>query len=111
MEAQRLGSQRSVTFCLLKLAAIDLELGDLNRAADTIKACSESIARFQDRVYIAVMHHTAAQLELKRGHRFAAYENLIKAIDLFERLGMRRELAEARGELRRIEEMGEAPAA
>ncbi len=40
-----------------------------------------------------------------------AHASLTKAADLFERLGMRRELAEAREELRQIDEMGEAPSA
>jgi hypothetical protein len=54
--------------------------------------------------------HSSARLYALEENLSEAHKALFEAIDIFERLGMRRELAEAREELRRLDEMSEAPA-
>ena len=49
------------------------------------------------------MKHLFAQLRVFQGNVPAAYAFLIEAIHLFERLGMRRELTEARQTLADLE--------
>jgi hypothetical protein len=52
--------------------------------------------QYQDRPNIARFQCLTARLHTLRGDIPAAHAALTEAIDLFERLGMRRELAEAR---------------
>jgi len=49
-------------------------------------------------------------LHTQRGDLPTARASLAEAIDFFERLGMRRDLAEAREELARLDERTAAPA-
>ena len=53
---------------------------------------------------IGLIQRLYAHLHTLRGDLPAARAALAEAIDLFERLGMRRELAEARAELARLEQ-------
>ena len=55
--------------------------------------------QYQDRQCIAKIQRTYARFHTVRGDLSAARVALAEAIDLFERLGMRRELAEARAAL------------
>lgn len=102
-QAMSLGSQRSIIFCKLKLAEIDIEQGCFDRAHEALEASHMNAVQYQDRIYAAEIKHLTARLRTGRGDIPGARAAFDEAIDLFERLGMRRELAEAREELRRIE--------
>jgi tetratricopeptide (TPR) repeat protein len=52
---------------------------------------------------VAFLSQGLAQIYIYKGDSTSACKNLLEAIDLFERLGKRRELAEAREELARLE--------
>ena len=60
---------------------------------------------YKERRHLAEAYRHFARLHTFRGDLPAAHTSLAEAIDLFERLGMRRELAEAREERARPEQM------
>ena len=90
------------------LAKIDLDLGNIDSAAEALASGSVYVGDYQERRHTAELQRTYARLHALRGDFPAARMSLAKAIDLFERLGIRRELAEAREELARLE-TGAAP--
>lgn len=59
--------------------------------------------------YTGPIQRTYARLHTLRGDLPAARASLAEAIDLFERLGMRRELAEAREEMARLDAIADIP--
>jgi hypothetical protein len=63
----------------------------------------QRIAENRERRHLADIHALAAHLHILRGELPAARAALVEAVDLFERLGMRRDLAEARTELAQLE--------
>jgi hypothetical protein len=103
-DAEMLGSQRHVSFCKIRLAAIDLDLGELEAAADLLADTRVTVHRYQDREHIAQISQLTARLHTLRGDLPAARAALAEAADLFERLGMRPQLARARAELARLDE-------
>jgi hypothetical protein len=94
-DAIQIGDQRSAVGNSLKLAAIDLDLGNLADAEATLEQCRATAEQFQDRRRLGELQGLVARLHILRGDGPAAYAALVSASDLFERLGMRRELAEA----------------
>jgi hypothetical protein len=88
----------------LHLAAIDLAQMRLEDANLRLHDCYEIAIRYQDRFNIAWQQRLYARLHTLRNDLPAARVALAEAIDLFERLGMRRELAEARAELAQLDE-------
>lgn len=95
-EAIYYGYQRSIIFCQFNLAAIELDQKNFERAEALLEASSQKANEYQDRRYIAEIGLLSARLHTLRGDLPAAHAALAEAIDLFERLGMRRELTEAR---------------
>jgi LuxR family glucitol operon transcriptional activator len=93
------GYQRSIVFSRLGLAIIDLDQGDLDGAAHALKASSDQAHHYLDRSCIAHIQYAYARLDTRLGNLSTAHAALTEAIDLFERLGMWRQLAEARAEL------------
>lgn len=91
----QIGYHRSVISCQVRLAAIALDDGDAPRAAALLDACRAQAEAAQDRRNLALVYQTTARLHAARGDTDAAHSELARAIDLFTRLGMRRELAEA----------------
>jgi tetratricopeptide (TPR) repeat protein len=87
---------RSQIFCAYKLASIALEQGDIEGAEQQLVKSKDLAASYQDREYIAEIQYLYARLYLLYGDHLAAHAALGEAIDLFERLGMRNELVEAR---------------
>lgn len=85
------------------LARILLEQGDLVTAEDLLRHTRIAVTEYQDRLGVASVHYVTSRLHILRGDIPAARASLAEAIDLFERLGMRRELAEARDELARLD--------
>jgi hypothetical protein len=68
--------------------------------AESLLELSSSVAyTYQIRRDMALIQRTYARLHTLRNDLPAARASLAEAIDLFERLGMRRELAEARAAL------------
>jgi tetratricopeptide (TPR) repeat protein len=94
-DARQIQDQRSVTGNTIKLAIIDLDRGKLEHAAAALAESRATAEHYQDRRRLAEIYRAAARLYLLRGDR-AAVAALDVAIDLFERMGMRQELAEAR---------------
>lgn len=102
-----IGHQRHATFANIGLAMIDLKQGQLETAATRLAESTDQAHKYQDRELTARCQNLYAHLHILRGDIPAARAALTEAIDLFERMGMRRELAEAREELARLAE-GEA---
>jgi tetratricopeptide (TPR) repeat protein len=102
-EATQNGLHRSIIFSLVKLAIIDLDNGFIDTAMKKLEE-SDSLARkYQDREHLVEIEYVYARLYTMSGDIAKAHAAITEAIDLFERLGMRRELAEAREELARLE--------
>jgi LuxR family glucitol operon transcriptional activator len=101
-DARQIGDQRSVVGNMLKLAAIDLDQGSLTSAETALAECRAVAEQFQDRRRLGEIDRLAARLHILRGAEPAARAALLTAIDLFERMGMRRELDEARAALEQI---------
>jgi tetratricopeptide (TPR) repeat protein len=102
-ETEKYGHQRFIETNKMWLALIDLAQGDLGQAEKALAESKVSAEHSQDRATLADIHHGYARLHTLRGDIPAARAALGEAIDLFERLGMRRELAEAREELAQLE--------
>jgi hypothetical protein len=94
-EGERIGYHRAVMFCQVRLAEIALARGELEEAASLIVACQKRAEAAQDRRHTAFSYQIAARLHVARGEHDAAQVAQATAIDLFTRLGMRRELAQA----------------
>jgi len=95
----------------LLLASIDLDNGNFASATARLTGIQSRAQQYQGRWSVATIQRCYARLHNLRGDLPAASTALTEAIDLFERLGMRRELAEAREEMHRLKEVSEAPAA
>jgi LuxR family glucitol operon transcriptional activator len=101
-DARRIGDQRSAIGNTLKLAAIDLDQGDLASAEAALAECRVVAEQFQDRRRLGELERLTARLHVLRGDELAARAALLTTIDLFERMGMRRELYEARTALEQL---------
>jgi tetratricopeptide (TPR) repeat protein len=102
LDATRLGLQRCIIFGMVRLAAIDLDRGNLDAALAALDDSQARAHQYQDRDNLAQIARLYARAHALRGDLTAARGALTTALDLFERLGMRRELAEARAELARL---------
>jgi tetratricopeptide (TPR) repeat protein len=89
-DARRIGDQRSAVGNILKLAAIDIKLGNLVDAQSALDGCRTTAEQFQDRRRLGELHRLMAHLHILRGDVPAARAALSISRDLFERLGMRR---------------------
>jgi tetratricopeptide (TPR) repeat protein len=98
------GHQRTILHSKIAIASIALNQGEIDIAAKILSESQLTARQFQDRENIARAHYLTARLHTLRNDFPAARVALAEAIDLFERLGMRRELAEARDELARLDE-------
>ena len=85
-----------------KLAHIYLDWNDTDRAAAVLHDGQYFAATAREHRHVAALQHAIARLHRMRGDCPAAREALSEAIDLFERLGMRRELGEVRAELAKL---------
>ncbi len=95
-DAVRIGDQRTVMGNTLKLAAMDLDEGDLDTAAAGLGRAIASAERYRDRRRLAEAQLLRGRLLALRGDQAGAHQALGEAIDLSERLGMRRLLDDAR---------------
>jgi tetratricopeptide (TPR) repeat protein len=90
-DARNANDTRSVTGNTLKLAAIDLARNRLEEAGRLLTECHSVASRHDDRRRLAECHHLLAQLASLRGDSETAKAERERAIDLFGRMGMRRE--------------------
>jgi tetratricopeptide (TPR) repeat protein len=95
----------------LSLAQIALRRGEIAEVVVRLQKADVLAQEFKHRRYVGEIHRVWSQVHALRGELPAARASLSEAIDIFERLGLRRELTEAREELRRLDDLGEAPAA
>jgi tetratricopeptide (TPR) repeat protein len=102
--------QRFVLINQFRLALIDLDQHNLIDAENHLAAANDTAYALQDREYFARIHRLEARLNHMRGDTAAAKQSLAAAIDLFERLGLRQELTEARAALAQLEARVVAPA-
>jgi len=102
-EAIKQNYQRFILINQFRLAMIDLDQGNLTDAAERLAAANVTAQDLQDREHFARIHRLEARLHVLRGDMSAAKRSLVAAIDLFERLGLRQELAEARAALPQLE--------
>jgi Tfp pilus assembly protein PilF len=112
-ETEKYGHQRFIETNRMWLALIDIAQGNLEQADKALSVAKTSAEHLQDRATLADIHHGYARLHTLRGDLSVAHTTLIEAINLFERLGMRHELIEARAELAQLEARiahGAAPA-
>lgn len=98
-DARTSGDIRSVLGNTLKIASIALDQGDTNAASAALAECRAGAEQLRDRRRLSELHWLLARLHLLQGDTTMARTNLLAAIDLFNRLGMRRELAEAQAAL------------
>jgi len=103
-DAIQIGDQRSVVGNMLKLAAIDLDQGNIASAEAALAECRATAEHLQDRRRLGELHRLSARLHIFRGDHLAARADLAVAIDLFERMGMHRELDEARAAIDQVAE-------
>lgn len=95
-DASQYGYQRSVVYCQINLATIALEKEMLETAEQLLKNSDKKAHEYHDRRYIAIIQRTFARLYCIRGNYAQALRAFENAIDLFTRMGMLREQAEAK---------------
>jgi len=104
--AEDLGSARTAGNSANLLVSACIALDD-SAGAECALARSRGVAqRVQDQRHIAELHRVTGYFQVMQGDMVAAREAFAEAIDRFERLGMRRELAEARQALADLERVG-----
>jgi hypothetical protein len=101
--AQQINFQRASIFMPKRLAQNALLQRDAGTAQSFLDEARTNLQKFADQRSAADIQYQYVQLHLLREELPEARAALIEAIDLFERMGMRHELAEAREELARLE--------
>jgi tetratricopeptide (TPR) repeat protein len=101
--ALRCNNQLHILMSSVYLADLDVRLNDPGSIATQLELLLQEVASSPDQEFIARIYMMYFHLHTFNGDLPAAHSSLMEAIDLFERLGMRRELAEAREELARLE--------
>jgi tetratricopeptide (TPR) repeat protein len=110
-DSRQVNYLRSIYFCLLELAEINLDQDNSSDAAKLLESSREYAGQYSDRPCLARIQRAYARLHILCGDLPAARIALAESIDLFERLGMRRELAEARAALTDLDAREPAEAA
>jgi hypothetical protein len=95
--------KRSICFGQITLANIHFASQNYTAASECLNMALDILNQTQERPRLAAIYHLEAKIADQRGDTQTAHASLLEAIDLFERMGMRRELAEAREELARLE--------
>jgi LuxR family glucitol operon transcriptional activator len=100
---------REVVHNRLGLVMMSIDQGQYEMADFLLAQCIDNYPNYPDQSGRGQMKLFDARLHTLRSELPEAHAALTEAIDLFERMGMRRELAEAREELARLEaQMAEA---
>ena len=95
-QAVKINYEPTIVAVSIAMANIAIKRGQIDSSADLLSSVRHKALEYQDRGLIAELHLTYARIHTLRGDIPAARASLADATDLFERLGMRRELAEAR---------------
>jgi tetratricopeptide (TPR) repeat protein len=95
-QAERIGSPRTAGNTTNLLMAACVAQGDIAGALAYQQRSQAIVNRVQDQRQAAELHRVTGSLHALEGDMLAAREAFAEAIDRFERLGMRRELEEAR---------------
>ncbi|MGE5775907.1 MAG: NB-ARC domain-containing protein [Chloroflexota bacterium] len=95
--------QRGIIAIRIKLIAVYLEQSRLEEAAAALQAISQLASENLDRRYMAFIQSYYARLYTLQNDIPAAQAAYSEAVDLFERLGMRRELKQVRAGLEALD--------
>ena len=98
------GIQRGIIAISIKLIAVTLEQGKLEESAAKLEEISQLASENLDRQYMAFIQGYYGCLYLMQNNIPSARAAYSKALDLFERLGMRREAQKVRTTLTGIDE-------
>jgi LuxR family glucitol operon transcriptional activator len=96
---------RGIIRSQLGLAVIALDQERFEFCEQRLDDSLQKVRQFGDREYLAQVQRTYADLNMLKGNVAEAHRCLDDAIDLFERIGMRREVVESREKLARLEAM------
>ena len=102
-DINRHNSQHDWCFIQVQWSNLEMSQMDIKSPTKRLSSIRELLYSFKDNLVSALMQLSYSRLHTLRGDLPAAHTALTEAIDLFERMGMRRELAEAREELARLE--------
>lgn len=97
------GYIRGVVHCQHGLALNALHQGDVAQAEAALVVCQTHALQYQDREYLAAIRRLSARLHLMNEHDAEAYAAFSESMDIFERLGMRREWTETHAEREALE--------
>lgn len=103
LEAIQIGHQRAIIFCEAERAAIAIDQGNFESAAQELERARYLAVQYDARESVALIQRISARLSILCGDLPAARAALTTAIDLFERLGMRQERSEASDTLAQLE--------
>lgn len=98
-DAQRLKMVRSQLFCRIRLAAIAVDNADYSAASALLADCEKLARETRDTEHFGATRLVTAQLYAARGDSRSARRAATDAIDQFQRLGLWRELEQARVQL------------
>lgn len=104
-QAQKHNYVRAILYGKRFLVEIHFYQDNLEEVDIDLREIMSLAEQWKSRKDIALAHRLYAQLHTLRRDIPAARNALTEAIDLFERMGMRRELAEAREELAKLNEL------
>jgi hypothetical protein len=96
--------ERGIIAIQIKLIAIYLEQGDLAAASAALAEISQLACENLDRGFMALIQSAYGRYYALQDNRASARSAYTQAIDLFERLGLRRELETAQRDLDRLED-------
>ena len=109
-DSERIHHTRAAMLANLWIASIDLIEKKVDSASTRLEQLRLQVSQIQDKWLLAFTQRSFVKLYISRNDLSAARTAIAEAIDLLERLGMRRELAEAREELTQLGDLDGAPA-
>jgi hypothetical protein len=95
--------ERAIFYIRLHIAEIDFLNGNVEQAEDMLRIVEGIAENYRDKLYSGRIYVLKSRIDAKKTLLLSAANFLEEAIGIFERLGRRRELAEAREELARLE--------
>lgn len=105
-DSQRLNYHRIIVAANIGLARLDLIHGDIHAAEQRLVASEQDARLHNDTIAIAEIQMLYAKLAAQRGNVFSTRQALTEAMNIFERMGLRHELAEVRAELAKLDAPG-----
>jgi tetratricopeptide (TPR) repeat protein len=102
-EAEKIHFQRAIVFCATYLAAAKLKRGEIHGTAELLAHAYSEANRYHDRRRIADIKRIDAHRHKLQHDYKTAYQALTEAIELYDRLAMKTDVAGARSELFELE--------